>query len=89
MSYFKLSYGASKAALDQLTVLLATLFASTGLPIRVNGIAPGVFPSQMNADYIEDIATQIAPGLVGPIPAQRVGEYVDFSVVDIRADSVT
>lgn len=42
-------YNASKAAAIHLTKMLAAEFAENGLKIRVNSIAPGVFPSEMTA----------------------------------------
>jgi NAD(P)-dependent dehydrogenase (short-subunit alcohol dehydrogenase family) len=41
------SYNASKAALIHLNRMLANEIAENGLKIRVNSIAPGVFPSEM------------------------------------------
>ncbi|KAF2421548.1 NAD(P)-binding protein [Tothia fuscella] len=43
------SYNASKAATIHLTRMLAAEIASNGLKVRVNSIAPGVFPSEMTA----------------------------------------
>ena len=43
------SYNASKAAAIHLTKLLASEVAENGLKIRINNIAPGVFPSEMTA----------------------------------------
>ncbi|KFZ25037.1 hypothetical protein V502_00480 [Pseudogymnoascus sp. VKM F-4520 (FW-2644)] len=42
-------YNASKAASIQLTKLLASEVANNGLKVRINSIAPGVFPSEMTA----------------------------------------
>ncbi|KAI9736424.1 MAG: hypothetical protein M1818_006158 [Claussenomyces sp. TS43310] len=42
-------YNASKAASIHLTKLLASEIAGNGLKVRVNSIAPGVFPSEMTA----------------------------------------
>lgn len=44
------AYNASKAAVIHLTKMLASEIASNKLKIRVNSIAPGVFPSEMTAD---------------------------------------
>jgi NAD(P)-dependent dehydrogenase (short-subunit alcohol dehydrogenase family) len=43
------SYNASKAGLIHLNRMLANEIAENGLKIRVNSIAPGVFPSEMTA----------------------------------------
>jgi NAD(P)-dependent dehydrogenase (short-subunit alcohol dehydrogenase family) len=43
------AYNASKAAVMQLTRMLATEISSNSLKVRVNSIAPGVFPSEMTA----------------------------------------
>ena len=43
------AYNASKGAAIHLNKLLASEIASNGLKIRVNTIAPGVFPSEMTA----------------------------------------
>ncbi|KAK4565414.1 hypothetical protein LTR86_004031 [Recurvomyces mirabilis] len=42
-------YNASKAATIHLTRMLANELAQNGIKIRVNSIAPGVFPSEMTA----------------------------------------
>lgn len=42
------AYAASKAAFTHVSRMLATTFSSVG--VRVNVIAPGVFPSEMTAD---------------------------------------
>jgi NAD(P)-dependent dehydrogenase (short-subunit alcohol dehydrogenase family) len=39
--------GACKAGTIQLTKVLASEFARTGLKIRINSIAPGIFPSEI------------------------------------------
>ncbi|KAJ6146074.1 hypothetical protein N7497_008056 [Penicillium chrysogenum] len=44
------AYNASKAAAVHLTKMLAHEIASSQLKIRVNNIAPGVFPSEMTAE---------------------------------------
>ena len=67
----QLSYGISKAALDKLTVSLATDFAHRKIPIRVNAIHPGMFPSEVNK--IDGPMVTVLPGLIAPIPAGRTG----------------
>ncbi|KAJ6561673.1 hypothetical protein B0H19DRAFT_1209954 [Mycena capillaripes] len=43
------SYHSSKGAFVHLNKMLATEITRAGLSVRVNGIAPGVFPSEMTA----------------------------------------
>lgn len=68
------AYGASKAALHQLTRMMASDL--TGKGINVNAIAPGFFPSDMTDGFF-----QAVPGLkdqvVAGIPAGRLGEAED------------
>lgn len=45
------NYNSSKAATIQLNNLLAQEFSQPGVKIRVNSIAPGIFPSQMTGEY--------------------------------------
>ncbi|KAF9021199.1 short-chain dehydrogenase [Hymenopellis radicata] len=66
-----LGYAASKIALDKLSVGLATDFAHRSIPIRVNVLHPGMFPSEMvPAGALDSLDI---PGLVAPPPAQRAG----------------
>ncbi|EEB92585.1 hypothetical protein MPER_08882, partial [Moniliophthora perniciosa FA553] len=66
-SYTKLSwnipaYASSKAAVERLTLSLASDFARNNIPIRVNGISPGPFPSQLTGDSESlDAAMKVAP----------------------------
>ncbi|KAF9020656.1 NAD(P)-binding protein [Hymenopellis radicata] len=64
-------YSISKAAVDQLTVVLATSFASRGVPIRVNAIQPGLFASELNENATDAALTEPLPGFVAPIPIER------------------
>jgi len=43
------AYNSAKAAVTHLTKLLSTEFALHKLPVRVNGLAPGLFPSEMTS----------------------------------------
>ena len=43
------AYNASKAAAIHVNTMLSSEVASNGLRVRINGIAPGVFPSEMTA----------------------------------------
>ncbi|TPX11349.1 uncharacterized protein E0L32_001167 [Thyridium curvatum] len=48
------SYNASKGAAVQLTRMLAAEVANSGLKVRINSIAPGVFPSEMTTKEESD-----------------------------------
>ena len=71
------AYTASKGAVEQLTRELARQWARYG--IRVNALAPGYFPTEMNAPMVA------APGrldqLLSRIPLGRAGEADDLSGV--------
>lgn len=64
------AYGASKAAVRELTQALAVEWASYG--IRVNAIAPGVFPTPLNRALIE--GTPRGEWFKAHTPAGRFGE---------------
>ena len=70
------SYAASKAAFTHLTRMLATTF--TGTQVRVNCIAPGLFPSEMTAGASdENQKSQLEPGSSNP--AGRKGADQDMA----------
>jgi NAD(P)-dependent dehydrogenase (short-subunit alcohol dehydrogenase family) len=66
-------YAASKAGLTQLTRSLALELAR--FAIRVNGIAPGYFRTEINNDYF---ATEAGAALVKRIPQRRLGNHEDL-----------
>ena len=59
--------------------MMAAEFVLKKLPIRVCGIAPGVYETGMTADRVakEDV-DKIALG-ISPVPAQRPGRFVPRS----------
>lgn len=70
------SYAASKAAFVHVSRMLATTFVETG--VRVNVIAPGIFPSEMTAGESDaDQKSQLDKGSSNP--AGRKGEDSDMA----------
>ncbi|KAF8904228.1 NAD-P-binding protein [Mucidula mucida] len=68
-----LAYGVSKTALDKLSIGFATDFAHRGVPVRVNVVHPGAFPSEIiPPEALENLDTPF-PGFVAPLPAKRAG----------------
>jgi NAD(P)-dependent dehydrogenase (short-subunit alcohol dehydrogenase family) len=74
------AYNASKAATIHLNRMLANEIATNGLKIRVNSIAPGVFPSEMTAS--ESGANQKShipkDKYADKVPARRPGNDRDM-----------
>jgi NAD(P)-dependent dehydrogenase (short-subunit alcohol dehydrogenase family) len=70
------AYNANKSAASHLTKMLSTELALRDIPIRVNAIAPGAWPSEMTRHQGKtisaDVANKIAMGVM-KIPAERGG----------------
>lgn len=75
------AYNASKAAAIHLTKMLAQEVASSGLRIRVNNIAPGVFPSEMTAGESDEKqkSSILKEKYEGKVPAARPGKDEDMA----------
>ncbi|KAK0612568.1 hypothetical protein B0T17DRAFT_409980 [Bombardia bombarda] len=75
------SYNASKAAAIHLTRMLAAEIAENGHKIRVNSIAPGVFPSEMTADESDEFQKSHIPHekYAEKVAASRPGRDVDMA----------
>ncbi|KAL3474988.1 hypothetical protein BJX99DRAFT_247892 [Aspergillus californicus] len=74
------AYNASKAAVVHLSKMLAHEIATSGLKIRVNNIAPGVFPSEMTAgESDEKQKSGLAKEKYEKIPARRPGKDEDMA----------
>ncbi|PBK72073.1 NAD(P)-binding protein [Armillaria solidipes] len=75
------AYSVTKAALDKLTLVLATSFGGRGIPIRVNALLPGLFASEMvPPEFLEAIKTQLLPEQVALIPARRHGSEAEMGM---------
>jgi NAD(P)-dependent dehydrogenase (short-subunit alcohol dehydrogenase family) len=75
------AYNASKAAAIHLTTMLANEVAANGLRIRINSIAPGVFPSEMTASDSDDKQKSHIPRekYQSKVSAGRPGEDRDMA----------
>ncbi|GKT45898.1 rhamnolipids biosynthesis 3-oxoacyl-[acyl-carrier-protein] reductase [Colletotrichum spaethianum] len=76
------SYNASKAATIHVNRMLAEEIASNGLKIRVNSIAPGVFPSEMTTKEPADGQQKSAipkEKYADKVPAGRPGKDEDMA----------
>ncbi|KAK0388311.1 hypothetical protein NLU13_4556 [Sarocladium strictum] len=75
------SYNASKAAAVHLTRMLSAELTSSNLKIRVNGIAPGVFPSEMTTDGSDETQKSFIPAekYKDKVPAGRAGRDEDMA----------
>ncbi|KAK0475175.1 hypothetical protein IW261DRAFT_1568091 [Armillaria novae-zelandiae] len=79
-----IAYCVTKAALDKLTLVLATSFAGRGIPIRVNSIQPGPFASEiMTPEYMESLMAQPLPGQVATVPARRQGSDAEMAMTAV------
>lgn len=78
------NYNVSKAATIHLTTLLAQEFRRKAVRVRVNGIAPGIFPSEMTAGGSDEYNKSQLPhgeefGRKKGIPADRPGREEDMA----------
>lgn len=67
------AYAAAKAGVVHLTHCLALEWARHG--IRVNAIAPGYFPTDMNREFLE---SEAGLAYLKTIPMRRFGQYEDL-----------
>ncbi|KAF7716309.1 Short-chain dehydrogenase/reductase (SDR) family protein [Penicillium ucsense] len=82
-------YNTSKAAAIHLTKMLAHEIADSGVKIRVNNIAPGVFPSEMTAKESDDKQKSALEKekFEGKVPAGRPGKDEDMASAVLFATS--
>jgi len=73
------AYNASKAAAIHVSNMLANEIAGNGLKVRVNNIAPGVFPSEMTASESDESQKSDLPKeKYEKVPARRPGHGRDM-----------
>lgn len=80
LSQHHFAYNASKAAAIHLNKMLAHELASSNLKIRINNIAPGVFPSEMTAGSSDEKQKSHVPKekYEQKVPARRPGKEEDM-----------
>jgi len=80
VSQHHFAYNASKAAAIHLTKMLAHETMSSGLKVRVNNIAPGVFPSEMTTGESDEKQKSEIPKekYEQKVPAARPGKEEDM-----------
>ncbi|KAF2708314.1 NAD(P)-binding protein [Pleomassaria siparia CBS 279.74] len=82
------SYNASKAGIVHLNRMMATEVAKAGLKIRINSIAPGVFPSEMTTEGSkDDQKSEMSKEHKGMLPSQRPGKESDMATAILFAAS--
>ncbi|KAK7466099.1 hypothetical protein VKT23_004824 [Stygiomarasmius scandens] len=78
----QISYFVSKAGLEEMTKTMAYEFAVNKIPIRVNSLQPGFFPSQMTVSDGNEIDQRIKEGVFavhGTPPNERSGREAEIS----------
>ncbi|CAG8429873.1 unnamed protein product [Penicillium salamii] len=81
VSQHHFAYNASKAAAIHLTKMLAHEVSSSNLKVRVNNIAPGVYPSEMTAGESDELQKNFIPAekYEKKVPAARAGRDEDMA----------
>lgn len=81
VSQHHFAYNASKAAAVHLTKMLAHEVSSSNLRVRVNNIAPGVYPSEMTAGESDEMQKNSIPTekYEKKVPAARPGRDEDMA----------
>ncbi|CAE6510466.1 unnamed protein product [Rhizoctonia solani] len=78
------AYNSAKAAVIHLTKMFSTELAIKGIPVRVNSISPGMFPSEMTGHQGKHLSAEkvdsIGKGITG-VPMKRGGTETDMAGV--------
>ncbi|KAH8824871.1 hypothetical protein DL96DRAFT_148070 [Flagelloscypha sp. PMI_526] len=72
------AYQLSKCCIDQMTKTLAFLYAQRGIPVRVNVVVPGLFPSEMTKSLP---VTGVLPGYLHANSAGRIGRPAEITSI--------
>jgi len=82
------AYNASKGALIHVNKMLSSEVAEAGLKVRVNGIAPGLFPSEMTAgESDENQKSSLPKDKMAHLPSGRPGNERDMAAAILFAAS--
>lgn len=82
------SYNASKGAVVHLNKMLSSEVQSSGLKIRINAIAPGVFPSEMTTqDSKDNQKSEMDKDHKGNLPSHRPGKDRDMAAAILFASA--
>ncbi|KAI4250523.1 MAG: hypothetical protein L6R40_000122 [Gallowayella cf. fulva] len=74
------AYNASKGAANHVTRMLASEVSNSGVKVRINAIAPGVFPSEMTAgDSDENQKSALPKDKKADLPSKRPGNDRDMA----------
>lgn len=75
---FQTVYGMSKAALQQMTKIMALELARTG--VRINAILPGYFPSEINEEFYK---TDAGKAHIQRMPKRRFGALEELDAATL------
>lgn len=88
ISQGQFAYNASKGAFIHLNKMLSAEVAEAGLKVRINAIAPGIFPSEMTAgESGEDQKSSIPKEQRSGLPSGRPGNDRDMAAAVLFAAS--
>ncbi|KAF5334279.1 hypothetical protein D9758_015535 [Tetrapyrgos nigripes] len=79
------SYPVSKAGINHLSTSLATEFAIHKIPVRVNCIEPGIFPSELmgTPEQVANLIQKPMPGAFNATPLLRAGKDEEIATMAV------